>query len=560
MKRLILLIGIIAILTGCNRTVKIEETTLKDKIKGGLVGQLIGNLNGLPYEEKYNNEPGTLSGYIPGLPLGAFTDDDTDIEWMYIYFMEKYKILLLPYDTIANIWKRNMNYKIYSTNTYARQLMEIGFDPSETGNVCLNPWASVNVAGQFNCETFGLIAPAMPQTAGRIGLHYTRIVIDNEPAQTTQFYTAMIATAFTTSDPAEILEAGIKTLDKKSQIYQATMNAMSWYKEYPDDWQKSRNRIRQTYYFITQSNKSVMNHASIVSQYLYGHLDLIKTMEISFNWGFDADCDAATLGTIIGVVKGYRWMEQQGWVIKDRYYNNARPELPSDETITAFSDRIYNVAKTVILKNGGQYVSDNQMKYVLIKAEKPEVLVKTRDEDSAFKDLEKKYSEFTKNTFSNSLASDQELKKALYLSLVLKTAEETKKEHPLQWQKAVSLLQQDQDFMYTLYHGMENPINRLAKATGVNMLPVEASMNGKYEFKLKGYKNARNVYLGGTMNHWLIWKNPMTFDGEGWVCRIDLLPGKYEYKFNVDGKWVFDPGKNKETNFEGNTNSVAVLN
>ena len=53
-----------------------------------------------------------------------------------------------------------------------------------SANSALNPWAEFNISGQFICETFGLMAPAMPQTAARIGRNYTGITVDGEPAPT----------------------------------------------------------------------------------------------------------------------------------------------------------------------------------------------------------------------------------------------------------------------------------------------------------------------------------------------------------------------------------------
>jgi hypothetical protein len=559
MKKYLVLFIVVFISCSCNKTIRIDENVLKDKIKGGLVGQILGDLNGLPYEEKFNNEPGTLKKHKPGLPLGAYTDDDTDIEWMYIYFMEKSKKSYLPYDTLVTIWKQNMNYKTWASNLYARQLMEIGFVPLETSNVCLNPWAHINVAGQFNCETFGLIAPAMPQTAGKIGLHYTRIVINNEPAQTTQFYTAMVSTAFLTSNVDSILQAGIAALDKNSQTYQGTMDAIAWYKKYPGDWIKSREEIRKKYYFVDNNIKSLFNHASIVSEYLYGQGDFVKTMEIAYNWGFDADCNAATLGTIIGVIKGYEWMEKQGWIIKDRYYNNTRPGMPMNETISSFSDRIFNVAQQVIAENGGKKVTENQKSYFLIKAEKPEVLIHPVDAGICFEELKMKYDSFVVNTFRIDSSSNENLIKALYLSFSLKSAEEMKRSYPDQWKKAVRLIQQKEDFMYALYHAAPNYIMSIAKSTGVYPLPITPKLDGKYEFKLEGYEYASSVFLAGTMNHWMQWKNPMAKEGKSWVCRLDLAPDKYEYKFVVDGDWIFDPNQKQEMNFEGNTNSVIEI-
>ena len=62
---------------------------LRDKIRGGLLGQMLGNLNGIPHEMDYIEEPGNVKEYTPALPEGARTDDDTDFEWVYIFLDER---------------------------------------------------------------------------------------------------------------------------------------------------------------------------------------------------------------------------------------------------------------------------------------------------------------------------------------------------------------------------------------------------------------------------------------------------------------------------------------
>src|SRR5215467_5535523 len=91
-----------------NRSGQIAEIAadvLADKIQGGFLGQVIGDLNGLKHEMKYILEPGNVQQYTPALPDGAWTDDDTDIEWPYILEMQKSGELLLPYPRIAELWK-----------------------------------------------------------------------------------------------------------------------------------------------------------------------------------------------------------------------------------------------------------------------------------------------------------------------------------------------------------------------------------------------------------------------------------------------------------------------
>ncbi|MBN1457878.1 MAG: hypothetical protein JW912_08500, partial [Sedimentisphaerales bacterium] len=181
---------------------------MRDKIRGGLLGQLLGNLNGLEHEFKYFDSPGNVESYTPALPKGAWTDDDTDFEWVYIYIMQQENEIFLSPSRIATLWKERINRRIWCANLYARRLMDLGFEPPLTGNTKLNPWAHFNISGQFLCETFGLIAPAMPRTAAAIGLNYTRVAIDGEPAQATQLFTGMIATAFVCDDIDEIIDAG----------------------------------------------------------------------------------------------------------------------------------------------------------------------------------------------------------------------------------------------------------------------------------------------------------------------------------------------------------------
>jgi hypothetical protein len=57
---------------------------LQDKVRGGLRGEMPGDLNGLPHEMKSIDEPGNSQTYVPGLARGAWTDDDSDNEWVHV--------------------------------------------------------------------------------------------------------------------------------------------------------------------------------------------------------------------------------------------------------------------------------------------------------------------------------------------------------------------------------------------------------------------------------------------------------------------------------------------
>src|SRR4029078_372190 len=49
------------------------------------------------------------------------------------------------------------------------------------------------------------------------------------------------------------------------------------------------------------------------------------------------------------------------------------------------------------------------------------------------------------------------------------------------------------------------------------------------------------VFLAGQFNDWSTAATPMRRDGgDQWVADVALSPGKYEYKFIVDGQWEQD--------------------
>ena len=81
-----------------------------------------------------------------------------------------------------------------------------------------------------------------------------------------------------------------------------------------------------------------------------------------------------------------------------------------------------------------------------------------------------------------------------------------------------------------------------------------------YTFRLKGFNNAKNIFLAGDFNDW----SPDTFlmqrEGDEWVFSVHLSPGKHLYKFIVDGKWILDPGnKLWEQNEHSTGNSVLWI-
>jgi len=423
--------------------IELSAEKLRDKIRGGFLGQLLGNLNGIRHEMKYINEPGNVEEYTPSLPDGARTDDDTDLEWVYIVAMQRHNKIMLPPHLIVQLWKERINKRIWCSNQYARQLMDIGVQPPLTGSIVINPWADFNISGQFICETFGLLAPGMPRTATKIGLNYTRVTIDAEPAQTTQLFTTMIATAFTTDDIDKIIDAGLSAIDTKCAIRQIVNDVRRWHRLHPDNWRNTRRLVKEKYSrhngAMRDKNGYELNTASTIAALLYGRGDLVETLRIAFNFGWDADNNAATSGTIIGVAKGYRWMMSQCWQIVDRYQNTTRDDMPMDETITSFADRLIDLAGKVIIENGGRRENvDGKIVYRVI-PEKPANTLPLADfAEEAGRLRSKMKSEIEKTIIAGS--DNEKLAFAAYLAICLDLAPGLRQKNSKQWAKALEAL------------------------------------------------------------------------------------------------------------------------
>ena len=419
---------------------EIPVDVVYDKIRGGFLGQLLGDLNGLAHEMKYIAEPGDVREYIPSLPDGGWTDDDTDIEWPYLLEIERSRTLLQSPAAIAAIWKKHINRRIWCSHLYLRQLMDLGIEPPLTGRAEINPWAAFNLSGQFVSETWGLISPGMPQTAARIGTHYTHVSVDGEAIQSTQMMTAMIATAFVTSDMQAILDAGAAAMDARSVLSGILSDVRRWYRENPRDWRATRRLTKEKYcryggQDMRDRNGVWLNGASTISALLYGDGDFIQTVRSAFNFGWDADNNAAASGTVLGVLKGYRWLTSQGWNIKDQYRNTSRDESPGDERITSYCDRLIAVADLNIGERGGSKGASNYR----IAVAAPANVEPLADPARQFTALRSEWkSAVERGVMAGQTA--QERARAAYLAICLDFAGSLKQAHARAWSRAIEAL------------------------------------------------------------------------------------------------------------------------
>lgn len=372
---------------------EISEEELLDKFSGFWIGQIVGNYVGFPFENNYVDEAipvfvdriytyaddpsldinrEDLRGFIPILAAaveGAFSDDDTDIEFVTLHAVEKYG-LDITYAEITEMWKRHINRKIWVANRTARNLMEHGLVAPDTGRKENNEnWFQIDP--QLVNEIWSAFYPGMTEKAGERALWGARITNDDWGTHPTIAYAVMISAAFFESDVEKLVQMAIKAVPNEGPFAEGMRDVAKWYKKY-DDWRDTRKRIHDKYYAYKRGSyeapvsvvSSLNNGLCGIMAVLYGEGDFVKTVGIATSAGYDCDNQAATCGGLIGVLQGaggipdrltknvanHEWQKP----FNDLYVNYSRDDLPTATRISDIVARIAAVAKTAILENNGR--------------------------------------------------------------------------------------------------------------------------------------------------------------------------------------------------------------
>ena len=94
----------------------------------------------------------------------------------------------------------------------------------------------------------------------------------------------------------------------------------------------------------------------------------------------------------------------------------------------------------------------------------------------------------------------------------------------------------------------------------IKMNDVVIDPNGNTRFYLEGWTNTKEIILTGDFVGWDEHQLKMNKTPDGWSCKINLPPGRYEYKFIADGKWLHDPANDHKIKNEHDTyNSILEI-
>lgn len=351
---------------------QIKVSELRDKIAAEWIGQMIGNIYGLPHEGKYINAPGAETwpyGYSKNLDKlkkydGAFSDDDTDVEYMYLLQMQK-SGPEPSYAQLCDAWMYHIRDRVWLANRAALGLMHFGYTPPFTGRKDLNPhWYQIDP--QLINEIWAVTAPGMVNYAASKSDWAARITSDEWGVEPTIFYGAMYSAAYFEKDIAKLISIGISLLPSNGRFTETVKEMAALHAKYPADWKAAWKEMAQKYYIeepdmtrtIWNAN---LNGACAVLAMLYGNGDFQHTLDLSCAMGFDADNQAATVAGLMGVINGMKGLPEnlylpvEGWSkpFNDKYINITRYDLP-DARISDIIDQTLKATIALVISKGGK--------------------------------------------------------------------------------------------------------------------------------------------------------------------------------------------------------------
>jgi hypothetical protein len=331
----------------------IEADVYLDKVRGAWKAAMVANHTGLVHEGEYLDEPSSANS-IELVLLDAWpTDDDTAVEWVDLHILETYG-LEPTYAQIRDEWVDHLNNDIWVSTLRARQLMDRGVLPPETGGAALNPDGVWSIDAQLQTELFGLVSPGLPEQAARRAAFFARVTNSGLAVEASAFYASMYASAFLESEILDLIEIAQTHFPSDSPVNEIVDHVKTWWRLFPDDWRATRQQIKQAYDDDPMWWASKVNLASTIMALLYGNGDIIRTMTIASLAGWDADNNATTSVGLLGLIQGYDNLPDAVRTASDVYFNeDVTGDMPRTQSVAEIAARTQALAELVVYDAGG---------------------------------------------------------------------------------------------------------------------------------------------------------------------------------------------------------------
>ena len=395
-----------AMIDQCFVPLEISRADYQERLRGMWLAENVANWTGLLTEFQRKQAPffrdedwGTNQGRVldEGSSRGRIelnfldpwgADDDTDIEFMYMRAMTEAGTTHLTPTDIQATWQRHVLPHIYVwvSNAQARDLFDQNpvVLPPSTGFIAANDQAWM-IDAQLTTELFGALSPGRPAHALQLADLPMRTTASGHALHAAQFFVALHALApvvrqdLPPDAQIECMVLGARELipstSKARDVIDFVLEA---HHQHPsdDDWEATRDAIARRYQSEDEASgftylewyESSVNLAGGLLALLYGHGDLVRTIQIGSLSGWDSDNGTATMGGLLGLMHGEPWVRDQIMRSTSQTmsseYRIARTRVnfdPESMTLTEIADELMPLVEDAVMETGGS-VSDGWLR------------------------------------------------------------------------------------------------------------------------------------------------------------------------------------------------------
>lgn len=296
-----------------------------EKVYSGLMGKCIGVRLGAPVEptiwtyERIRNTYGDITGYIKDYKLFA-ADDDINGPLFFIRALLDYPSPLSAVE-VGRTWLNYTREGIgfywwggYGTSTEHTAYLNLksGLEAPLSGSIEVNGESiAEQIGGQIFIDSWGWVYPDDYRKAADMAGMAASVGHDRNGIYGARFIAACISLAFTETDIHIIIEKALETIPKESTYSRVVCAVRDVYHSHPTSWREARDFLEKEWGYDRYPGVChIIPNAGVCALSLYyGNNNFARTVEIATMCGWDTDCNAGNVGSILGVLCGIEGIE-----------------------------------------------------------------------------------------------------------------------------------------------------------------------------------------------------------------------------------------------------------
>jgi ADP-ribosylglycohydrolase len=170
------------------------------------------------------------------------------------------------------------------------------------------------IGAQIRADFFGYANPGNTEKAAEMAWRDASISHVKNGIYGEMWVAAMLAAAAVTSNIEHIILAGLAEIPEKSRLAEDVQKVITWKKE-GIGWEAAADRIHQLY---NENNPHHWCHTNpnamiVALGLLFGGSDFERSIGMAVACAFDTDCNGATVGSILGMIRGAEALPNQ-WI------------------------------------------------------------------------------------------------------------------------------------------------------------------------------------------------------------------------------------------------------